>query len=225
MNCVNHAEVQAAAFCIRCGKALCPECTRNVKGSIYCEPCLAELVSGATASGPTASAAGSSTASDSRTKKELVYGGNPGAAFALGLIPGVGAIYNGDFMKAAIHILIFGILVQLQNHVRYGAGALLGMACFAFYFYMAFEAYFTAKKRKLAAEGVELETPIDRLHQQFGDIQHKELWGGVALIIIGGLFLADNFNIVQFDRIGQLWPLVLVGLGIWMLKRYQERGA
>src|SRR6185295_13330132 len=143
MNCVNHAEVQAAAFCIRCGKALCPECTRNVKGSIYCEPCLAEIVSGATASGPSSTSAGTGTTGEPRTRKELVYGGNPAAAFALGLIPGVGAIYNGDFMKAAIHILIFGILVQLQNHVRYGAGALLGMACFAFYFYMAFEAYFT----------------------------------------------------------------------------------
>jgi hypothetical protein len=224
MNCFNHAEVQAAAFCIRCGHALCSECTRNVRGSIYCEPCLAEIVSGSSASAPGA-APGPNPSGESAKKKELVYGSNPGAAFALGLIPGVGAIYNGDFMKAAIHILIFGVLVQLQNQVRFGGGALLGMACFAFYFYMAFEAYFTAKKRKLAAENVELETPIDRLHQQFGDMQNKELWGGVALIVIGGLFLADNFNIVQFDRIGQLWPLVLVGIGIWMLKRYQEKGA
>jgi TM2 domain-containing membrane protein YozV len=219
MNCVNHAEVQSAAFCIRCGHALCTECTRNVRGSVYCESCLADMVSGAGTSEKSAGAA-----PPQQQKKALVYGSNPGIAFALGLIPGVGAIYNGDFMKAAIHILIFGVLVQLQNQVRFGGGALLGLATAAFYFYMAFEAYFTAKKRKLAAEGVELETPIDRLHQQFGDMQNKELWGGVALIVVGGLFLADNFNIVQFDRIGQLWPLVLVGLGIWMLKRYQEKG-
>ena len=100
MNCFNHAEVQAAAFCIRCGHALCPECTRNVRGSIYCEPCLAEIVSGSSASSaPGGASPGPNPAGETAKKKELVYGSNPGAAFALGLIPGVGAIYNGDFPR------------------------------------------------------------------------------------------------------------------------------
>ncbi len=224
MNCFNHAEVQAAAFCIRCGHALCTECTHNLRGSVYCEPCLVEIVNKQATSdqrGPAREAA----APPPPKKHAAVYGSNPGAAFALGMIPGVGAIYNGDFMKAAIHVLIFGLLIQMQDALHGGGEALLGLATAAFYFYMPFEAYYTAKKRKLAAEGVELETPIDRLHQQFGDMQHKELWGGVALVVIGGLFLADNFDIVRFDRIGQLWPLVLIGLGIWMLKRFQGKAA
>jgi len=96
------------------------------------------------------------------------------------------------------------------------------MATAAFFFYMAFEAYYTAKKRKLAAEGVVLETPIDRLHQQFEDLKNKELWGGLALVVVGGLFLADNFDLVRFERINQLvWPGILIGLGVWMLKRHQ----
>jgi hypothetical protein len=220
MNCVNHAEVPAAAFCIRCGRALCTECTHNVRGSVYCESCLAEIVNPQTGgrSDPLRDAA-------PRKKDQIIYGSNPGAAFALGLIPGVGAIYNGDFMKAAIHVLIFGLLLQMQEALHGSGGALLGLATAAFYFYMPFEAYYTAKKRKLMAEGVELETPIDRLHQQFGEMENKELWGGVALVIIGGLFLADNFDIVRFDRIGQLWPVILIGLGIWMMKRFQGKAA
>jgi len=220
MNCVNHAEVPAAAFCIRCGRGLCTECTHNVRGSIYCEPCLADIVSKQNPGRPD-----SVRDVPPPPKKATVYGSNPGAAFALGLIPGVGAIYNGDFMKAAVHVLIFGLLIQMQDALRGGGEALLGLATAAFYFYMPFEAYYTSKKRKLAAEGVELETPIDRLHQQFGDMQNKELWGGVALVIIGGLFLADNFDLIRFDRIGQLWPLVLIGLGIWMLRRFQGKAA
>jgi hypothetical protein len=158
-------------------------------------------------------------------KKKVVVGTNPGAAFALGLIPGVGAIYNGDFLKAAIHVLIFGLLVQLnENSGRFGE-PLFGLATFAFYMYMPFEAYYTSKKRKLAAEGVDLDTPIDQFHRQFGEVKDKELWGGVALIIIGAIFLADNFNIIHFERIGELWPLLLVGLGIWMLRRYQGKAA
>jgi hypothetical protein len=217
MNCANHAEVQSAAFCIRCGRTLCTECTRNVRGSIYCETCLAEMV------GSKPDSAGQTPPPPPQPPRpRVVAGTNPGAAFALGLIPGVGAIYNGDFLKAAIHVLIFGILTS-TSHDAGGAEPLIGLAITAFYIYMPFEAYYTAKKRKLAAEGVELETPIDQLHQQFGEMKNKELWGGAALVVIGGLFLADNFNIVRFDHIGRLWPIVLIGLGAWMLKRHQGR--
>jgi hypothetical protein len=219
MNCINHADVASAAFCIRCGHALCPECIRNVRGSVYCETCLAEMVGGASAGSPNTAPGAPAT------PKKTVVGTSPGAAFALGLIPGVGAIYNGDFLKAAIHVLIFGVLIQLNDSAGRFGEPLFGLATFAFYMYMAFEAYYTSKKRKLAAEGIDLETPIDQFHRQFGEVKDKELWGGVALIVIGAIFLADNFDIIHFERIGELWPLLLVALGIWMLKRYQGKPA
>ena len=206
MNCAYHAETQNVAFCIRCGRALCGECVRNVRGSIYCENCLGELVAG--------------KPSGSSMHHDVVAGTNPGAAFVLGLIPGVGAIYNGEFVKAAVHVLIFGILISLS-----ATGLpLFGLLIAAFYFYMPFEAYYTAKKRKLRTEGIELETPIDRLHQQLGGIEEKELWGGIALIVIGGLFLLGNLNIFNVARMGRLlWPLFLIGLGLWRLKYHKSR--
>ena len=210
MNCAYHLETPNTAFCIRCGKALCDLCIRRVRDSIYCETCLAELVAGRTpASKPPVN--------------ETIYATSPGAAFALGLIPGVGAIYNGEFLKAAVHVLIFGSLVTIQDELRF-AGALFGMLTFAFYMYMPFEAYYTAKKRKLRAEGIELETPIDRLQQQFGGMEKRELWGGVALVVIGGLLLLGNLNVFNLNQIGRIfWPAVLVGLGFWLLKRHQGR--
>jgi len=219
MNCVNHAEVPSAAFCIRCGHALCTECVRNVRGSVYCETCLADMVGNASAG----EKSGTATNKPPLQQKKVTLGTNPGAAFALGLIPGVGAIYNGDFLKAAVHVLIFGLLIQLNDNAGRFGEPLFGLATFAFYMYMPFEAYYTSKKRKLAAEGIDLDTPIDHFHRQFGEFKDRELWGGVALIIIGAIFLADNFNIIHFERIGELWPLLLVGLGIWMLKRYQGK--
>jgi hypothetical protein len=214
MNCANHADTPCSAFCIRCGKALCNECARSVRGSVYCEPCLSEFVQ---------SKAAPAGGGNPPKQPQSVYGTNPGAAFALGLIPGVGAIYNGEFLKAAIHVLVFALLVQFNNATHGAAQPLMGLATAAFYFYMAFDAYYTAKKRQYAGQGVQLETPIDRLQQQFDQMRNKELWGGVALVLIGGLFLADNFDLVRIDRIGQLWPLVLVGLGIWMLRRHQGK--
>jgi hypothetical protein len=212
MNCANHAEVPNVAFCIRCGRALCNECIRNVRGSVYCEPCLGEIVEDKPlgAAGPMG------------TRKETVVATNPGAAFALGLIPGVGAIYNGEFVKAAIHILIFGSLVSLSDMTRVGEG-LLNLITAGFYFYMPFEAYYTAKKRKFAAEGVLLETPIDRMQQQLGGVKDRELWGGAALVVIGGLFLLANLNILQVEAVARLWPAGLVVLGVWLLRKHQGR--
>src|SRR5262249_27143719 len=166
MNCFYHAEAPSTAFCIHCGRALCNDCIRNVRGSVYCEPCLADIVQGKATPSSSSSAAGA--------KKETVAGKNPGAAFALGLIPAVGAIYNGEFVKAAFHILIFGTLVSLADATD---AAIFVMAGFAFYFYMPFEAYYTSKKRMLGAQGIMLDTPIDRLQQQFGSIRDRELWG------------------------------------------------
>jgi hypothetical protein len=205
MNCAYHAEVQNVAFCIRCGRALCQGCVRNVKGSVYCEGCLAEFVAGKTAS------------------TAPVVGTSPGTAFVLGLIPGVGAIYNGEFVKAAIHILIFGTLVTLQEQFRF-ADALFGLMIFGFYMYMPFEAYYTAKKTLLRREGIELETPIDRLQQQIGSIKERELWGGIALVVIGSLLLLGNLDVFNLNLVGRfVWPAVLVGVGVWLLKRHQNR--
>jgi TM2 domain-containing membrane protein YozV len=213
MNCFYHAEAPNVAFCIHCGRALCAECIRNVRGSVYCEPCLGDLVEGKAGANANASA-------NAAPKREVIGGTNPGAAFALGLIPGVGAIYNGEFVKAAVHILIFGTLVSLSDATD---AALFALAAFAFYFYMPFEAFYTAKKRMLGAQGIILETPIDRLQQQFGSMKNRELWGGIALVVIGGLYLLGNLDVFDLHRVARLWPAALVLLGVWLLKNHQER--
>jgi hypothetical protein len=164
-----------------------------------------------------------STASGGMRTEPVIGGASPGAAFALGLIPGVGAIYNAEYFKAAVHILIFGTLISIGESAGGSAEALFGMMTFGFYMYMPFEAYYTAKKRKLLAQGINLETPFDRFNQQFGEVKNKEFWGGMFLIIIGGLFLLDNFDILQLNRVLRLWPIALIVAGVYLLKRFQEK--
>jgi hypothetical protein len=177
---------------------------------VYCEDCLSDSVEGRT---PAPSSAG-----------HTVGGASPEAAFILGLVPGVGAIYNAEYFKAAIHILIFGCLVTILGSGT-AAGALFGLLTFGFYVYMPFEAYYTAKKKKLAREGINLETPFDQFNEQLGQFKNRELWGGVALIIVGGVFLLDNFSVLSIQRVAQLWPLLLVAAGILLIKRFQEKAS
>ena len=55
MNCANHPDILAAAYCGACGKPLCTTCSRDVRGVIYCEHCLAQRLEGTL---PAASAPG-----------------------------------------------------------------------------------------------------------------------------------------------------------------------
>ena len=44
MKCANHPGADSVAFCGLCGRALCPECRRDVRGMVVCESCLAARV-------------------------------------------------------------------------------------------------------------------------------------------------------------------------------------
>jgi Domain of unknown function (DUF5668) len=70
----------------------------------------------------------------------------------LGVIPGVGAMYNGQFLKGLVHVMIFAVLVS-ASHVFHAFGLLVfGWIC-----YQVFEAYHTAKARR---DGEPLPDPL-----------------------------------------------------------------
>jgi hypothetical protein len=43
VTCAYHKKVDAAGACVSCGKLVCEECKVNLKGKIYCNPCVEEL--------------------------------------------------------------------------------------------------------------------------------------------------------------------------------------
>src|ERR1019366_8801437 len=136
MDCVNHSGVTATAFCQNCGKAICANCTRNgAGGQILCEPCWM-----AWQSVPNPFVAPPAGAP------------NPAAAAVLGLIPGVGAMYNGQFFKGLIHVVIFAVLISITDHYP-----IFGLFIAAWVLYQSFEAYHTAKARR---DGQPLPDPL-----------------------------------------------------------------
>ncbi|MFP5206102.1 MAG: B-box zinc finger protein, partial [Acidobacteriota bacterium] len=127
MDCVNHPGVERTAFCQNCGKALCSACVRREPGGqILCEPCWTTWQAVRAPFVPAAPGAP-----------------NPGIAAVLGLIPGVGAMYNGQFFKGLLHVVIFAVLISMAQY--YG---IFGIFIAAWIFYQAFEAYHVAKARR-----------------------------------------------------------------------------
>jgi serine/threonine protein kinase len=67
--------------------------------------------------------------------------------FLLGFIPGVGALYNREYKKAAIHVGVFFLLSLLVGVASGTMRDTLTWVRIAFFFYMAFDAYHTAQKK------------------------------------------------------------------------------
>jgi len=138
---------------------------------------------------------------------------SPGLAFALGWIPGVGAIYNGQYMKGLVHAVIFGLLISLASSLDHTAGQpLLVMLMVGFIFYMPFEAYHTAKRRHAGIAVDEWSSLVAS-----NRYTSRAPIGPVLLICFGVLFLLDTLRLIEFSEIARFWPVLLILAGAVML--------
>jgi hypothetical protein len=232
MNCATHNEIAAVAFCRTCGKPLCSNCTRDVRGVIYCEPCLAARLEGtAPAAGFVPPQAPPQTGYQQVTDQGLGVKVQPGpasgpnpvvAGILAGFFPfGVGAVYCSQYAKGLAHLAVFALLIFAANHAE-NWGWVFGIGVAFFWFYQVADAVRTAKALQ---EGQPAPDPMG-LGQTFSMGEKfdsgKVPVGAVVLIGLGVLFLLHTMGIMEygFDR---FWPLIIVFLGGWMFYRNWER--
>jgi hypothetical protein len=147
----------------------------------------------------------------------------------------VGAWYNGQFIKGFIHVLIFALLVVAESTIHQGAlEILLGLLIGFSPIYMAFDAYNTARARLMGQPapdplGLERIFGVQEGHAASASTatvsttsvpppsqaapRSNEPIGAIILIALGVIFLLGNFGIF---RAGRLWPLILIGVGLWI---------
>ena len=228
MNCATHSNLAAVAYCRTCGKPLCAACVRDVRGTIFCESCLAEKLGEALPPAPPVPSGERRNVPPAVLPERLP---SPGLAAVLGFIPGVGAMYNGQFMKGFLHVAAFVCLIWMASRF----GPIMVPVFFAYFFYLVFDAYKTA-------HAIELGQPVPDpfgFERMFGPTVHHGVpsagtpttaaaeetrphtsvpTGAVILIGLGILFLLHTAGVFSFD-IGRFSPLILVGLGLWLLAR------
>jgi hypothetical protein len=125
------------------------------------------------------------------------------------LIPGIGAVYNRDYMKAVIHFAVFASLVVIAESV-----GIFGLAAFSFYVFTVIDAYRSAEA-------------IEKRGRVYGDetgTVNMPLWGSI-LVLLGVLFLLDNLGAIRLRSAAQFWPLILVALGGYLIFHYFRSNA
>ena len=201
MTCYNHPDAAAVAYCRSCGRGLCPSCQRSSEGTIYCEE---------HAPAQAAPAAAAYSPYTSPVPPDL--SASPGLAFLLGVIPGVGAIYNGQYAKGLVHVIVLGLLISgISSDSFEGFAPLLGLLIGVFAIYMPFEAYHTAQNRQSGK-------PVD----EFSSLVPLKGSPGlplapIVLIGLGVLFLLNNMEIVRLRDLLRYWPVFLIALGAYLL--------
>jgi TM2 domain-containing membrane protein YozV len=206
MNCQNHPEVPATAYCRTCGKPVCNDCRRDAYGTVFC----AEH-SPAPAAAPPPPASGPRAPFGTRPTGDFYSDVSPGLAMGLGFIPGVGAIYNGQYAKGIVHAVVFGILCSILNTNLHGLDVVFAMLLTAWIFYMAFEAFHTATKRRMGEPVDEYSSLIDfRSRGRFP-------MAGVSLILLGVVLLLNTLDIVNLEYMARYWPVLLIAAGVWLL--------
>ncbi len=215
MKCAVHSDVDAVGYCRNCGKAMCSTCVRPVRDVLYCEECLAGIVGipGANPAGTTSVPAASGVLPPPAPTRSS---DSPGLAFALGFVfPGLGAVYNGQYNKALVHLVVFATFIfGLSSDVDGSMKAVLGILLGGFVFYMAFDSMRTAEAKRVGAASAD---PL-------------EAWstnrpvGPIILIVLGVLLLLNRFDWFPWYRISQFfWPVVLIGAGILMMRNRLDR--
>ncbi|QMV19170.1 hypothetical protein GOB94_11170 [Granulicella sp. 5B5] len=149
---------ERVGFCQDCGTPLTRETARPVGTGVFCEPCLAARVGSTTSNQQgytTVQPVGAVPPAGAVPPMGAIPTSLPHPVLAgfLGLIPGVGAMYNGQYAKGVAHLVVFVVLASLNDHVN----GIFGLLVAGWVFYQVFDAYHTAKAR---LEGRPLPNPF-----------------------------------------------------------------
>ena len=125
---------------------------------------------------------------------------------------GIGAMYNGLYVKGLVYLFIFAGLVSILAH---GNGApFFALMLAGFYFYQIIESVQTAaaiNRKALTGKEDEVVTVEDQILEP---AKSGSVFWGVVLIGLGVLFLLANFDVIDYGSLFDFWPVAVIGLGI-----------
>jgi hypothetical protein len=209
MFCVFHPTNAATAHCAGCNRALCPNCDHRIKGYPHCEDC---IVRGVTLLRQPAPAAASAL-----PQPLPVRASHAKLATFCALVPGLGAVYNRQNLKALVHFLGVVGLAQVADVTNM---AFFGVGSAVFFLYTVIDANRTAKA---VAAGLDPREDEARLKWAFA--RHKAAWGaalcGIALVVVLSSLAVLPIGLDA----SRIWALLLFAAGAYLIASYFRGGS
>jgi len=142
---------------------------------------------------------------------------NPGlAALISALFPGSGLFYAGNYTKGFSYMLLFALLIVLLVNSamdgRYSMATeivVFSLLLAGFYVFQIIDSFNEAKKTG-GGEVAESEGPESEI----------SLTGSAIILILGILFMLRNLDVISYNNIIKLWPLLIIGIGLKMVIEY-----
>lgn len=135
---------------------------------------------------------------------------SPRLAMALSLFPGLGNVYNGLYVRGLIQFLIVGSFMTLLDKTD---SPLFGMGMVFFWAFNILDSY---RQAVLINHGYSqdlglVDQPARPSPGQGG------LIAGVILTFTGVVAFFEEFVDINLEWLYDLWPLALVGIGLWLI--------
>jgi hypothetical protein len=136
-------------------------------------------------------------------------------AALLALIPGLGAVYNRQNLKAAVHFL--GVVGSFQLTRVDALSGLFAASGLVFYLYSIIDAWRTAQSIALGESATKNEQRFKR------SLVKAAPFVGAVLILTGILAVVQLINPFSISTLARLLPVALILLGGYLLTRYFRR--
>jgi len=134
---------------------------------------------------------------------------------------GTGALYNGQVKKALFFFLAFSGLVTLQTSGR--GQPFLALCLAGFCIYQIYDAVHTAKLINLGHLGKDIEKNANAVEEIPEPVRSGSIFWGLVLIVLGGVLLLANYQIIDYDTLFDFWPLIIIVIGFKFIVDYVSR--
>lgn len=204
MYCSYHPVATAAVQCSHCGRPLCASCDHRIRGYAYCQDCIVQGVSRLSQPYYQSQGTGAS-ASKGKSKTAALFS----------LIPGLGAVYNRQNVKALVQFIVtFGLfqMAGITGLPFFGFGGVI------FWLYTIFDSYRTAESLRAGQDLSHQEEQLKKLLRE-----NTTSWG-VLLIGLGAIFLLSNLDLFNLPMVvNRIWPVLFILLGFYFLRDFTKR--
>jgi hypothetical protein len=133
-------------------------------------------------------------------------------------MPGLGQVYVGYYQRGFIHALTTGFIIAILDSEPRGFRSILPMIAIFLAFFWLYNIIDAGRRAAFynyaLAGGKDIDLPRD-----FALPIHGSIPGGLAIIAVGGIMLANTRFGLSLAWIEEWWPMAVIGFGAYLFYR------